>query len=207
MTQMPPPPSMPYQPGMQNPYNQPARTNVAAVISLICGILGCLVITPIIAVITGIVGIVQAKTLKTGRGMALTGLILGILWIVGGAGILGTTFYFARNSGGIVNWAVGAGTKQQMTVVLNNLVDGNTAAAKPFMPGFSDEQLDSLSAELKPLGHVKEISFSSFKTNVNNGVVDSTYAGTITFENGTKDFDASGGTAGNALTINKFELK
>jgi len=207
MTQMPPPPSMPYQPGMQNPYNQPARTNVAAVISLICGILGCMVITPIIAVITGIVGIVQAKTLKSGRGMAIAGLILGILWIVGAAGIFGSIAFVSHRHGGFVNWAVGAGTKQQMTVVLNNLADGNTAAVKPFLPVYTDDQLDALSAELKPLGHVKDISFSSFVTNTTNGQVSSTYAGTITFENGTRDFDASGGTSGNALTINKLELK
>ena len=56
---MSPPPSQ-YGGGPGMPM-QPSRTSGAAITSLICGILGCLFITPIIAIICGIVGISATK--------------------------------------------------------------------------------------------------------------------------------------------------
>jgi hypothetical protein len=74
-------------PGQPQYSLQPAtKTSAAAITSLICGILGfCTVgVSSIVAVITGIVGLVATKnpTVK-GRGMAIAGLVLGILTLVG----------------------------------------------------------------------------------------------------------------------------
>jgi hypothetical protein len=65
------------------------RTSAAAVASLIFGILGCLQITALIAIFAGIIGIsATSKPYVKGRGMAITGMVLGILFLLGG-GCLG----------------------------------------------------------------------------------------------------------------------
>jgi hypothetical protein len=62
-----------------------SRTSVAAVISLVSGLVFCIPgLTGLIAVITGIVGIATTgNPAVKGRGMAIAGLILGILSLVG----------------------------------------------------------------------------------------------------------------------------
>jgi hypothetical protein len=72
------------------------QTSGAAVASLICGILGCVpLLTGLLAVILGIVGMRTTRDPRyTGRGMAIAGLILGLIsliaWgVVVGGGALG----------------------------------------------------------------------------------------------------------------------
>ena len=85
MSQIPPPPQPVYpQPqGAPSQYSmQPQRqTSGSAVASLICGILGCVpLITGLLAVILGVMGLRATKNPKyTGRGMAVAGLILGLI--------------------------------------------------------------------------------------------------------------------------------
>ena len=212
MTQMPPPPSMPYQPGMNAPMNQPAKTNVAAIISLICGILGCLLITPIVAIVSGIIGIVQAKTLKTGKGMSIAGIILGLLWIVGGLGFFAVIGYGVKHGGGLLNVALQAGTKPALIQDLNSLADGDTATAGRMMPGASSTELDELAAQLKPLGHVKDLDFKSWTSDFTSQKGQQTYTFTadVTFDNGAKTIDgvaSSGQAQTNGIGIDKIEIK
>lgn len=74
-----------------NPYANPSetsqpeqqKTSIAAVLSLICGI-GCCIpfVTPILAMLFGTVGLIRigiSNGRLRGKGMALTGLILGII--------------------------------------------------------------------------------------------------------------------------------
>ena len=67
-----PPPPVPYPP-------QPPGTNWWAVISLIFGIIGGV----LISVVCGIVGLQRAKAGQGGRGMAIAGLVLSGLWVLG----------------------------------------------------------------------------------------------------------------------------
>ena len=68
----PVPPQPPYA-GMPPAY-QPQRTSAAAVTSLVCGILGCFIITGIVAIITGIIGLSATSNPNVkGRGMAVAG--------------------------------------------------------------------------------------------------------------------------------------
>ena len=82
----PPPPSPgaypppPYYPPPQGPYAPQAQgTNWWAVISLIFGVLGGV----LISVVCGIVGLNRAKKGQGGRGMAIAGLVLSGLWVLG----------------------------------------------------------------------------------------------------------------------------
>src|SRR4051794_8099165 len=115
---MPPPPppmsSMPYASGGM----EPTRTSVAAVISLICGILGCFVITGIVAIVSGIMGLKATKNPQVkGRGLAIAGIILGTLTGIIGGGCFATT-------AGVGIWAY-----TQMKPAIET-VNGFTAAAQ-----------------------------------------------------------------------------
>jgi Septum formation len=75
-----PPPPGPYAPQVPGPYApQPPGTNWWAVISLIFGIIGGV----LISVVCGIVGLNRAKKGQGGRGMAIAGLVLSGLWVLG----------------------------------------------------------------------------------------------------------------------------
>ena len=107
MSQLPPSPPSPFPP--QQPAGQPVvpggaytmapqrQTSGAAVASLICGILGCVpLLTGLLAIILGIVGLrTNARATRyTGRGMAIAGLILGLIsliaWgVIAGGGVVG----------------------------------------------------------------------------------------------------------------------
>src|SRR5215204_5983393 len=88
-------PPMPYQPGPQGYYppSQQKQTNWWAIVSLIFGVLGGV----LISVVCGIVGLKKAKHGQGGRGLAIAGLVLSGLWmLVFAAGLI---FYFAIGKG------------------------------------------------------------------------------------------------------------
>ena len=75
---LPAPP--PYYPPPPGPYAPPAPgTNWWAIVSLIFGLIGGV----LISVVCGIVGLQRAKKGQGGRGMAIAGLVLSGLWVLG----------------------------------------------------------------------------------------------------------------------------
>lgn len=69
-----------YPPPGQYPYPPPPTgPNYWAIVSLIFGIIGGV----LISVVCGIVGLRRAKEGRGGRGMAIAGLVLSALWVVG----------------------------------------------------------------------------------------------------------------------------
>jgi hypothetical protein len=95
----PPPPGAypppPYYPPPQGPYAPPTPdTNWWAVISLIFGVLGGV----LISVICGIVGLNRAKKGQGGRGMAIAGLVLSGLWIVGIVALVAFLLFFDKGT-------------------------------------------------------------------------------------------------------------
>lgn len=87
---------MPYQapppPGYYAP-PPPQATNWWAIVSLIFGVLGGV----LISVVCGIVGLNKAKQGQGSRGMAIAGLVLSGLWVL--VLIAGIAFYFAVGQG------------------------------------------------------------------------------------------------------------
>lgn len=75
----------------------PPRSNIPAIISLVCGILGCVpFVTSAVAVILGLIGLSSAKKPNgSGKGMAIAGLTLGIIGVLGWTGFVGSV-YLAR---------------------------------------------------------------------------------------------------------------
>ncbi|MFG6445773.1 DUF4190 domain-containing protein [Microbacterium sp. P07] len=87
-------PQQPQQYGYAGGYGYPPKTNALAIIALISGIAAFVVlpfIASIVAVITGHMSLKQIKTSgEGGRGMALTGTILG--WVGIGLAVIGIVF-------------------------------------------------------------------------------------------------------------------
>lgn len=155
----PTPPAMHAQPAYG--YGQPTRTSAAAVTSLICGIVGCLAITPIIAIITGLVGIrATANPAVRGRGLAIAGIILGVLWLLS---------FAAAGAGGFAVWKNSeppAAVARQFT---NDLAAGNVAAALANSGGLTEAELTEIAATLKPWGTVTDITLPSRSAKKNAG--------------------------------------
>lgn len=85
MTEAPPPPEPALEPIPEPPPPAaPKGSSGLAIASLICGIVGCVPGAGIAAVVMGHMALGRIKTSgQGGRGMALAGLILGYLSIVG----------------------------------------------------------------------------------------------------------------------------
>jgi hypothetical protein len=66
----------------------PPRLSLTAAASMVCGLLGWLVLPAPVAIVTGIIGLQQTRKPNTrGRGMAMAGLILGVIFGVAGTGL------------------------------------------------------------------------------------------------------------------------
>jgi hypothetical protein len=91
----PPPPPQPYAGGPPPGYYAPPppQTNWWAIVSLIFGVLGGV----LISVICGIVGLNKAKQGRGGRGLAIAGLVLSGLWVLLLA--VGIVFYLVIGKG------------------------------------------------------------------------------------------------------------
>jgi len=206
MTQMPPPPA---QPGVPYQPIQPPRNNGWAIGSLICGILGCIpIITSLLAIIFGIIGIKKSNEPNTsGKGLAIVGIVLGIIGILGWAGF-GAAGYFGY---GMAKRMVLAPTQQVGGAFLSALASGDIATAKSHTTGeMSDEQLESLSGQVKGLGGFKDFSLTNFQANSAAGnVMTCNISGAAHFANGDKTFTATlvGTKSGNSFSFKIEDFK
>lgn len=152
----PPPPAPGFSPQPQPPYpgygaqQMPtgSQTNGLAIGSFICGLIGCLIITPLIGIILGLLGLKDAgKKGGSGRGLAIAGIILSILWI-GVGGILGAGFYKL--------WSAAGPAKQVAEAFAKDAAAGNIDAALGHCTAsVSREEVTAASGQLQPLGAVK----------------------------------------------------
>jgi hypothetical protein len=82
----PPPPPIPYSDpyGQAYPPPRPPATNWWAIVSLIFGVLGGV----LVSVVCGVVGLKKAKQGQGGRGMAIAGLVLSAVWVLVGIAVV-----------------------------------------------------------------------------------------------------------------------
>jgi hypothetical protein len=178
-----PPPAYP-QPGMV-----PQRTSAAAVTSLIFGIVGCAVITGIIAIITGIIGISATKNPNVkGRGMAIAGLILGLIGTIAGAGCFGTI-----GIGGLMAWKELKPAVHTVSGFAKAAESGNYDAAMQYVDqtAITKDQLQVMVDDLKALGEFQDFTpGQKMNFDFTAGVIDVT--GTMKFKGGaTRSLDVS----------------
>src|SRR5262245_33538316 len=175
------PPMQPPQPYGQPPMGQPPAqrsTSGAAITSLIFGILGCIpIITGLLAIIFGIVGIkATGNPQKSGRAMAIIGLVLGVLSI-GGWSLFG---------GGL--WMMYVQSRPAKAVAetfINDMTAGNVSAAMTKCdPSFPRAQLDSAATQMQQWGSLQSLMLIGFSVNSDASGTQWELAGDATFAKG-----------------------
>ena len=179
MSQVPPPPVAPphtahgYDPGV------PKRTNGPAIASLIFGVLGCIpVLGMLLAVVLGIVGLVKAKDPRVGgKGLAIAGICLAVLWV----GIYAAA---GRTILAIVRGV--EAERDTAKAFVTDLAAGNVdaiAARNGDTMGRGD--IRNFSKMVQQYGTLTDVTNSSFQ--YNNGVC--TVGGVATFGESRKNFE------------------
>jgi hypothetical protein len=155
------------------------QTSGAAVASLICGILGCIpLITGVLAIILGFVGLRTTKDPRyTGRGMAIAGVILGLLslviWGVIGAG----TWYGANKA-----LAYTKVEREAARAFAADLAAGNIDAAKARCTSqVKRDELVRASSKMKGWGAFQDTTMPIGSKQPNNGVEEAYVAGAAAF--------------------------
>lgn len=214
MSQVPPPSSMPYPPQGFPPPPQ-SRTNGAAIASLICGIVGCCTPAGLAAIILGVVGIVISnKPGGTGKGMSITGIVLGCIWMILTIGAIVAAPKLAQ---WFPQWA---GTLMQRpaqevgTSFISDLAGGRTEAASAMTTSdFSKESLTALGTELKSYGNFKSLAVSNVTLDPasTDGKMHLVITGSLEFDTATKTFEASltsnPGGGNTPFKIENFKIK
>jgi hypothetical protein len=186
MSQVPPPPQPPYpqQPYGQTPTpgyagpgavaaQQQRRTSGAAVASLIFGILGCIpFITGLLAVICGILGIAKTKDPRySGRGLAIAGLLLGLLSIV---------LWGVFGSGAYALYAYGKPARNTANQFARDLSAGDVQAAQSrCTPTVTREEIETAIKTMKPWGALKETTLPIFLMNKSTGSAETAEVGPV----------------------------
>lgn len=175
--------------GLEMTYQQPAppaytppparKLSISSMLSLICGILGCVPFaTGALAVLLGIIGMIRTSNpLKSGRWMAILGMVLGLM-------SLGVWTIF----GGFI-FAVVAGTQPVRTAAhdfIRDVAAGNDVAAKAETLGMADEDYATIAAQIKEMGAFKDTLFPA--TIVTNDTAN--LGGAATFDKGVLEVTA-----------------
>jgi hypothetical protein len=190
MSQYPPggPPGVPpgYPPQGFGPqgYSLPAmtKTSGAAVCSLVCGLVMCIPgVTGLVAVITGIIGIAETgKPAVKGRGMAIAGLILGILSLVGWGGI------------GVGAYTMFQAAKPQRIFAKTFVTDLSAGRIDQCVQNSSTNlSKDSLAADYQKMqnwGTLQDTTIIAFNVQSNNGAYTGSIGGFCRFSGGQHSF-------------------
>jgi hypothetical protein len=173
--------------GPRGPYDPPppAKNNMAALFSLICGLFQCIpFLMGLLAVILGFMGLKRARNPQVaggGRGLAVVGIILGFL------GLLGWTVFFAF--GGLALWTAAKVTEKPRAVahqVVQDLSNGNlNGAMTGCSSGMDKEDMAQLMRKMQPWGALKDMTTTGASIDNNGGVL----KGTATFANATKSYE------------------
>jgi uncharacterized protein DUF4190 len=196
-----PPGQAPYppQPGMPGAYHmQPTKGNGFALASLITGIVGFCVpfLGGLLAILFGFLGLRRSKETHSGKGLAIAGLILGVL----------SLGFYALFGGAVV--ALIKGTEVNRTVAhqfIRDLSAGNvTSAQSATDSSINSTELEDLSGTVKGFGAVQDITVVS--TVVKNGNAE--LAGIVKFSgNSTKAFEMRQKKVGDQWKVTYFRFQ
>jgi hypothetical protein len=181
MSQIPPqPPSPQSMPPAGYPAPAPRKTNGAAVGSLIVGLLGFCIpfLGGLIAVVLGFFGIQKAKDPQVGgKGMAIAGLILGLLSI----GV------WALAGGGVMRLIRGTAAEREVAKqFITDVAAGNTDAALAKTDGtIQREEVQDLTKTVQGWGSLKDVTTAGFSYSGGRCQV----AGVATFGETSKPFE------------------
>jgi hypothetical protein len=149
----------------QPPPYFPTRTSAAAVTSLVMGLLGCVpFLTGALAILTGIIGIaVTGNPSVKGRGMAIAGLILGLLSVLGWTAVGGAGWRW---------WVISGPQRMVARHFILDLSQGNTTAAAAESTGqVTAAQLDAAATKVKSWVPFQKIRVFASPNGTVNGIV------------------------------------
>lgn len=175
-----------YQPPPPPPsFATPTTTSVAAIISLISGILGCLVIPAIVAVITGIIGLRATRDPRVGgRGLAIAGIALGLVF-----GIGGTACFSAGGIGLYVAYREADKGTDVVDAFLAEVAKGDLDAAMTHIDAsyIKPAELAPIAEGIQTLGQPQPFDMSGFNANKNYGdALTIDLAGSVTYPSKTQ---------------------
>jgi hypothetical protein len=165
--QFPPPPPLPYAMS-QDPgaFAAQAPMSAYAIAALVVGLLFCVPLAGFAAVLLGVIGLAHTQgQLRRGRGLAVAGLLLGLLgivWTIAAAGMGLKAYHVAREFSGRVDGA----THSFLTAVGNN--DFATARNLAALT-IDDAQLHAILAQHGSDGPFVSMTKQSFNVANSNG--------------------------------------
>lgn len=197
------------------PPTPPAReSNTAALISMICGVLLCIpLLTSIPAIAFGVVGLRKARLRPQagGRGLAIAGLVLGIIGLAGwiAAGIGG---YMAYRVGKHVVHEIQAEVSQPGQAVVRSFIQdvaaGNVEqAADVTSPEIDPTKVKQLSVDLKQLGTLRGVTIDNVVPGQVNGIWQVKVSGTAQFANGNSVFSITVAKEPAGLRIVSYDFR
>jgi hypothetical protein len=136
-------------------------------------------LTGCLAIIFGVAGIHATKVPSVrGRGLAIAGLILGIVSLVAWTGFGGMIFLGIHAT---------APARAETRLFLQELSAGNVnAAMKRCAPSVSRSSVQQLSDQMQTWGAFQDATFASFYVNRASAESSDTVGGTLRFQNATK---------------------
>lgn len=152
MTQFPPPPDAAGAVVQPSP---PARSSGWAIASLVCSLVACIPVLPLLGAVFGVValrGMSRSRGARGGRGLAIAGIIIGILAVAGQAVI-----------GGALYWAAQLPPRAAMAF-LTDVAAGDATAARARLTGaasraVSDDELAAFRDRLRAdFGAIEKVS-------------------------------------------------
>lgn len=162
---------------------EPRRSNVLAVTSLICGLLACVpFVTGIAAVITGALGIRKANDPRYGgRGIAIAGLVLGVMSIL----------LWAMFGGGF--WALFKATEAPRALAATFVRDVSAGDINSAMavsgPLVTATELRELSSTMQEWGSFRELTSANTSIQTRPGMTQCELSGTAEFTQATRAFE------------------
>jgi len=156
----------------------PQQSNGPAIASLILGILGCVpLITGVLAVILGFVGLRKTRDPNVGgKGLAIVGLILGLLSIFG---------WCAFGGAMVAGWRASRPVRVAAHQFIADVANGNTQAAANEST-LSSGEIVLGTTQMQQYGQFVDTTFTNFNYNVNNGISTAKVTGIATFSKGPK---------------------
>jgi hypothetical protein len=192
---------------------QNRKSNVPAIVSLVLGLLGCVpAITSLGAIVFGAIGIKTAKKINgNGKGMAIAGLILGMIGLLawGYAGY--RVYVIGRDVVDTVQTAWNDKAAFLSNSLAKNFITGlsskNNNALKEVVSSDSKTDLNQLRNQIGNLGTFQNVSGIQWSIAQKNGMTSVTISGAANFANGSKNFTATVVKEGNTFKISNFVIE
>jgi hypothetical protein len=154
------------------------RTSAAAITSFVLGLISCIpYLTGIAAIVLGLLAIRKSRDPSvTGKGLAIAGLILGIINVLAWSGFAAFVAY---------GYSESKPAEAVATQFLKDVSSGNITGAIA-NSGATQTQILKYHAEFADLGTLQSVNYTGFNTSTWNGHLVIRLSGTATFTNGQK---------------------